>query len=303
MSTSTLQAESTISKEVQRFLRDIWIEKGLSNATCDAYRQDLVQFSNWFDGNVLDAKESAVLGFLAHQHHRGLSTKSTARTLSTLRSFFKYAIDRGYTQSDPCANLKTPKVGRSLPAVLSEEEVEALLAAPDVNKHASEFRDRVILELMYACGLRVSEIVTLPVTAVNLRQGTVRVLGKGNKERIVPVGEHAIHWLEKFLYNVRSELIRNSACAELFPSRRGRQMCRQNLWHAIRRYAVRAGIFKSISAHTLRHAFATHLLNHGADLRTVQIMLGHANLSTTQIYTHIASQRLKELHSQHHPRG
>ena len=204
---------------------------------------------------------------------------------------------------DPCAEITSPKIGRSLPDILSEEDVEHLLQAPQVEKSKTEFRDRVMLEVLYATGLRVSEIVALTIMSVNLRQGIVRVIGKGNKERIVPLGEHALNWLQRYISEVRPSLVHQRRCSELFPSNRGQKMCRQTFWYAIKRYAERAGIKKHLSPHTLRHAFATHLLNHGADLRTVQQMLGHASLGTTQIYTHVATQRLQDIHAEHHPRG
>ena len=290
-------------REINQYISDIWLEKGLSEKTCDAYRRDLVQFVRWSKDDIRNARESTVLGFLAHKQESGLATRSTARMLSTLRGYFKYAIEREQLQIDPCANIRNPRLGRYLPHVLSEDDVEKLLHAPDPKKSDTEYRDRVILELMYATGLRVSEVVELPLTFVNLRQGMLRVLGKGNRERIVPVGEHALHWLEKYINDIRDNILKNNSCQELFPSKRGQPMCRQTLWHAIKRYTRRAGITRSISAHSLRHAFATHLVNHGADLRTVQVMLGHSSLSTTQIYTHVAAQRLKDLHAQHHPRG
>ena len=290
-------------REINQYINDIWLEKGLSQNTCDAYRRDLLQFVGWTKDSIKNTRESTVLGFLAYKQAEGLTTRSTARMLSTLRGYFKYAIERELMQVDPCANISNPRLGRYLPQVLSETDVEKLLQAPDPKKSDTEFRDRVILELMYATGLRVSEVVELPLTFINLKQGMLRVLGKGNRERIVPIGEHALHWLEKYLVNVRENIIKTKSCKELFHSNRGQAMCRQTLWHAIKRYALRAGITKPISAHSLRHAFATHLVNHGADLRTVQVMLGHASLSTTQIYTHVAAQRLKDLHAQHHPRG
>lgn len=303
MSNGTTTELNEVPREINQYINDIWLEKGLSQNTCDAYRRDLLQFVGWTKDNIQNTRESTVLGFLAYKQAEGLTTRSTARMLSTLRGYFKYAIERELMQVDPCANISNPRLGRYLPQVLSEIDVEKLLQAPDPKKSDTEFRDRVILELMYATGLRVSEVVELPLTFINLKQGMLRVLGKGNRERIVPIGEHALHWLEKYLINVRENIIKTKSCKELFPSNRGQAMCRQTLWHAIKRYALRAGITKPISAHSLRHAFATHLVNHGADLRTVQVMLGHASLSTTQIYTHVAAQRLKDLHAQHHPRG
>ena len=289
--------------EVRRYMQHIWLEKGLSAATCEAYQRDLLQLTRWRGSSVLDCDEPAILKYLAHRQRSGASTRSSARMLSTLRGFYAYAIERGLIQHNPCAHIELPKLGRALANVLTEEDVAALLKAPLVQKHAWEFRDRVMLELMYATGLRVSEIVSLPVSAVNVRQGVVRVFGKGSKERIVPLGEEAQDWIQRYLHNIRTELLKGKVCNELFPSIRAQRMCRQTFWHGIKRYAHRAGIEKPISPHSLRHAFATHLLNHGADLRAVQLMLGHESLSTTQIYTHVATQRLKNLHAQHHPRG
>lgn len=289
--------------EVRRYINSVWLEKGLSEATCEAYQRDLTQFVEWSDCGLLSSRESNILDFLAYKQEQGCSARSSARILSTFRGFFKYAIERGEIHYNPCAKIQNPKIGRSLPDVLTEQDVEDLLHAPDVDKNAVEFRDRVMLEVLYATGLRVSEIVSLTIMSVNLRQNVIRVMGKGSKERIVPLGEYALMWLERYIREARANLINGHRCSALFPSNRGQRMCRQTFWHAIKRYADRAGITKPLSPHTLRHAFATHLLNHGADLRTVQLMLGHANLSTTQIYTHVATQRLKELHAQHHPRG
>ena len=222
--------------------------------------------------------------------------------LSSLRRFYRYLRREHLIEVDPTARLAAPKLGRPLPKSLTEAEVEALLAAPDTDDVVG-FRDRTMLELLYATGLRVSELVGLSAAEINLRQGVVRVLGKGAKERLVPLGEEAVSWLERYLRDVRAELLRGGTSTALFPSRRGRAMTRQTFWHAIKRYARRAAIAKTLSPHTLRHSFATHLLNHGADLRVVQMLLGHSDLSTTQIYTHVARARLKSLHAQHHPRG
>ena len=289
--------------EIRRYINSVWLEKGLSEATCEAYQRDLTQFEEWSRSDLLSSEESDILDFLAYKQDQGCSARSSARILSTFRGFFKYAIERGDIHQNPCAKIQNPKLGRPIPDVLTEQDVEDLLNTPDVERSPVEFRDRVMLEVLYATGLRVSEIVSLTILSVNLRQNIVRVVGKGSKERIVPLGEYAVMWLERFVHEVRSRLLNGRRCSALFPSNRGQIMCRQTFWHAIRRYAERAGITKPLSPHTLRHAFATHLLNHGADLRTVQLMLGHANLSTTQIYTHVATERLKELHAQHHPRG
>ena len=303
MLTQLKQDSTDAPLEIRRYMQHIWLERGLSAATCEAYQRDLLQVFRWLCRSLLDCDEATILKYLAYRHRGGTSSRSSARTLSTLRGFYAYAIERGLIQHNPCAHIELPKLGRALASVLTEEDVDDLLNAPQVQKHVWEFRDRVMLELMYATGLRVSELVNLPVSAVNIRQGVVRVFGKGSKERIVPIGEDAQHWIQRYLHNIRTELLKGGACNELFPSIRAQRMCRQTFWHGIKRYAQRAGIEKPISPHSLRHAFATHLLNHGADLRAVQLMLGHESLSTTQIYTHVATQRLKNIHAQHHPRG
>ncbi|MEN9806366.1 MAG: Site-specific tyrosine recombinase [Pseudomonadota bacterium] len=243
-----------------------------------------------------------MLEAVAARFDAGYSPRSAARWLSCVRGFYRHQVRRERIGADPSAVLSLPKLGRPLPGTLTETEVEALLAAPDV-KDPVGLRDRAMLELLYATGLRVSELVGLSTTALNLRQGVLRVVGKGSKERLVPVGQTALDWVLRYLGEARPTLISGSPTGALFPSRRGQVMTRQTFWHAIKRHARAAGILREISPHTLRHAFATHLLNHGADLRAVQMMLGHADLSTTQIYTHVASARLKDLHRTHHPRG
>ena len=292
-----------VPAEIRQYINSVWLERGLSEATCEAYQRDLVQFQEWSECDLLACRESNILDFLAYKQRKGCSARSSARILSTFRGFFRYSIERGAIDHNPCAKIQNPRIGRPIPHVLSEQDVEDLLEAPEVEKNAVEFRDRVMLEVLYATGLRVSEIVSLSILSVNLRQSVIRVMGKGSKERIVPMGEYALNWLERYIQEVRPKLVNGHRCSALFPSNRGQAMCRQTFWHAIKRYALRAGIGKPLSPHTLRHAFATHLLNNGADLRTVQLMLGHANLSTTQIYTHVATQRLKQLHAHNHPRG
>jgi integrase/recombinase XerD len=230
-----------------------------------------------------------------------VARKSAARWLSSVRGFYRYLLTEQRLQEDPTQHLEHPKQARELPTSLGAADVENLLAAPNVET-AIGLRDRAMLELLYASGLRVSELIALQMVSVNLRQGVVRVVGKGNKERLVPVGETALDWLQHYIRDGRQELLRTGGSV-LFPSRLGRAMTRQTFWHAIKRYAVAAGIQKSISPHTLRHAFATHLVDNGADLRAVQMMLGHSDLSTTQIYTHVAQQRLQSLLREHHPRG
>ena len=240
--------------------------------------------------------------FIAWRVHAGARPRSTARQLSSFRRFFRYLVREGVVREDPTAQIAMPKIGRSLPKSLTEEEVEALLSAPVVSDPLGN-RDRAMLEVLYATGLRVSELVNLRHGQVNLNQGVIRIMGKGNRERLIPLGEEAMRWLTEFFNGARSEILLERQTDYLFPTRRGDRMTRQAFWHIIKRYARKSGISKELSPHTLRHAFATHLLNHGADLRVVQMLLGHSDLSTTQIYTHVARERLKEMHSQHHPRG
>lgn len=239
---------------------------------------------------------------MATRYRAGYRDRSSARWLSCVRGFYRHQVRKGRLAVDPAADLTLPKLGRPLPGTLSEREVTALLHAPDVSEPLG-LRDRAMLEVLYACGLRISELVGLTAASINLRQGVLRVVGKGGKERLVPVGQEALRWIERYLAEGRPALVRGRPSAALFPSRRGGAMTRQTFWHAVKRYAAFAGIDREISPHTLRHAFATHLLNHGADLRAVQMMLGHADLSTTQIYTHVAQRRLQALHREHHPRG
>jgi integrase/recombinase XerD len=292
---------------IEAYLDDLWLQRGLAANSLSAYRRDLARFARWLheraNGISLRTASAADLGeYLAALYQQGYSARSAARLLSCLRGFYRFLVERGLAARDPTLQLKQPKIGRPLPGTLTEAEVEALLRAPDCG-HPIGLRDRAMLEVLYATGLRISELVGLRVSMLNMRQGVVRVIGKGSKERLVPVGEEALAWSARYLANARPELLRGRHGDVLFPSRLGRPMTRQTFWHAIQRYAAQAGIVRSISPHTLRHAFATHLLNHGADLRAVQLMLGHADLSTTQIYTQVAQQRLKALHAAHHPRG
>lgn len=279
------------------------MERGLSANTLQAYRSDLQHFQLWHNdrgGRLCGADSADVLAFLGAQG--GRSVRTVARRLSALRRLFQYLVRTGRINTDPTAVVESPRLGRSLPNSLTESEVEALLQAPDLQLD-SGVRDRAMLELLYATGLRVSELVGLRMEQVNLRQGVVRVLGKGGKERLVPLGEEAVAWLERYVRTARPVLLRSLPSATLFPGNRGTPLTRQAFWHAIKRHALKAGIARNIYPHVLRHAFATHLLNHGADLRVVQMLLGHADISTTQIYTHVARERLKKLHAQHHPRG
>ncbi|MCU1719615.1 site-specific tyrosine recombinase XerD [Pseudomonas sp. 5P_3.1_Bac2] len=290
---------------IDRFLEALWLEKGLSAHTRVAYRSDLALFNGWLDERGVQlpsAGRDVLLDHLAWRLNAGYKARSTARLLSGLRGFYRYLLREGLIQLDPTLQVDLPQIGRPLPKSLSEADVEALLAAPDLDDPIG-LRDRAMLEVLYACGLRVSELIGLTLEQVNLRQGVLRVYGKGSKERLVPLGEEAINWIERYSREARGFLLAGRPSDVLFPSNRGEQMTRQTFWHRIKHQAQVAGISKSLSPHTLRHAFATHLLNHGADLRVVQMLLGHSDLSTTQIYTHIARARLQELHAQHHPRG
>jgi integrase/recombinase XerD len=290
---------------LERYLDALWMEKGLSENTLAAYRRDLRGFSAWALARGLtmtSVARSDLEAYLAGLMTAKRSPRSAARALSCLRGFYRHLLRSGDIKSDPTLELDSPRIGRPLPKTLSEEEVDALLNAPELEDPVG-FRDRCMLELLYACGLRVSELTGLTLSELSLNQGVVRVTGKGGKERLVPIGEEALHWLQRYLREVRPELLGDKTCEALFPSRRGAAMTRQTFWHRIKQHAAVAGIAKAISPHVLRHAFATHLVNHGADLRVVQLLLGHSDLSTTQIYTHVARQRLQSLHQQHHPRG
>jgi integrase/recombinase XerD len=290
---------------IDRFLDAVWMERGLSANTLAAYRADLTALDRWLEGHdtaLEDAQRGDILSFMASRVQAGARPRSTARQLSSFRRFYRYLVREGQLREDPTAQIAMPKVGRSLPKSLLEEEVEALLAAPVVTDPLGH-RDRTMLEVLYATGLRVTELVSLRLGQVNLNQGVLRIVGKGDRERLIPLGEEAVQWLQQFLLGPRVEILLERQTDHLFPTRRGDRMTRQAFWHIIKRYARKAGIQKELSPHTLRHAFATHLLNHGADLRVVQMLLGHSDLSTTQIYTHVARERLKDLHAQHHPRG
>lgn len=290
---------------IEEFLDAQWLEKGLSPHTRSAYRTDLLAFARWLEGRGLTLESvgrDAVLDHLGWRLSEGYQARSTARFLSGLRSFYKYAVREARLAEDPTLLVSMPQLGAPLPKSLSEADVEALLAAPDTEDTLG-LRDRTMLEVLYATGLRVTELISLTLDEINLREGSLRVFGKGSKERLIPLGEEAIAWLESYLKTARPLLLGGQPGDILFPSQRGTPMTRQTFWHRIKLHAQVAGIRTSLSPHTLRHAFATHLLNHGADLRTVQMLLGHTSLSTTQIYTHVARVRLQQLHAQHHPRG
>ncbi len=288
---------------IGQYIDQLWLSKGLSPNTLVAYRRDLNALASWLDGSIATVSRADLLEYLAARHKQGVSARTSAREMSTFRSFFAWMVAENHLHEDPTSAIALPRIGRHLPATLSEAEVEALLSAPDVNLPRG-LRDRAMLELLYATGLRVSELVGLKASNLNLRQGAVRVdAGKGGKDRLVPIGECAVEWLRKYLGGARTTLLGDFRSDALFPGHQGQYMTRQTFWYAIKRYATLAGIAPTLSPHVLRHAFATHLLNHGADLRSVQMMLGHTDLSTTQIYTHVAAARLQSVHQEHHPRG
>lgn len=290
---------------IARFLDLVWMERGLSSNTLAAYRADLLALARWLAvGKIAltHAGRADLLAFISSRVEAGARPRSMARQLSSFRRFYRVMVREGVLREDPTVRIALPRIGRSLPKSLSENEVEALLNAPSVQDPLG-YRDRAMLEVLYATGLRVSELVGLRAGQLNLNQGVLRVLGKGNRERLIPLGDEAVRWLNGFMSEARNEILLDRATDYLFPTRRGNRMTRQAFWHIIKRYALKAGIERELSPHTLRHAFATHLLNHGADLRVVQLLLGHSDLSTTQIYTHVARERMKELHARHHPRG
>ncbi|GAA4999474.1 site-specific tyrosine recombinase XerD [Pseudoluteimonas lycopersici] len=299
---------------IAAFLDAFWAERGAGAATLASYRRDLAGLGRWARasgrrGGLAHADAALLYDYLAHRSAEGYSARSNARLLAALRAFFAHQAQRGIRTDDPTALLLPPRQPRPLPKALSESEIESLLAAPALDTPAG-LRDRAMLELMYAAGLRVSELVGLPANAVNLRQGVVRVTGKGGKDRLVPLGEEAMHWLRRYLDEARPRLDKGAASARaaldppLFLGPKRAALTRQQFWRLVKQSALAAGIApRRISPHGLRHSFATHLLNHGADLRVLQMLLGHGSLSTTQIYTHVAKQRLKNLHAQHHPRG
>ncbi|WP_339426126.1 site-specific tyrosine recombinase XerD [Photorhabdus heterorhabditis] len=295
-----------INPLIEQFLDAIWLEHDLAENTLVSYRLDLQALDNWlvhYGHDLLSVQSIDLQSFLAERVDGGYKASSSARLLSAMRQLFQYFYREKMRTDDPTALLSAPKLPKRLPKDLSEKQVEALLNAPRTDQPL-ELRDKAMLEVLYACGLRVSELVGLTLSDVSLRQGVVRVIGKGNKERLVPLGEEAIYWLENYMEYGRNELLNGATLDVIFPSNRGQQMTRQTFWYRIKHYAVLAGIdTERLSPHVLRHAFATHLLNHGADLRVVQMLLGHSDLSTTQIYTHVATERLRLLHQQHHPRG
>lgn len=301
--------DETVSEPllISDFCDALWLEFGLSERTRASYRSDLLQFSRWLTESgagvgLAEVKRVHVLGYLGTAFSRGDKATTSARRLSCLRRFYRYLLRESLVAEDPTLKVESPQVARRIPDALSEADVEALLDAPVVDEPIG-LRDRAMLELLYACGLRVSELVGLVLSQVNLNQGVIRIMGKGSKERLVPMGAEAADWLSRYLRQGRAVLAGRRQTDAVFPGRDGAGLTRQAFWYRIKHYARTAGIRKPISPHTLRHAFATHLLNHGADLRVVQMLLGHSDLSTTQIYTHVARQRLHALHTDHHPRG
>lgn len=290
---------------VDQFLDAIWMERGLSQNTLGAYRADLMTLGRGLaekEKSIEVADKADLLAFIASRVEGGAKPRSTARQLSSFRRFFRYIMREGMRDTDPTSDIEMPRIGRSLPKTLTEDEVEALLNAPNTDEPLGH-RDRAMLELLYATGLRVSELINLKQSQVNFNQGVLRIVGKGDRERLIPIGDESQRWLREFIDGPRMEILLERQTDYLFPTRRGDRMTRQAFWHIIKRYAQKADVRKKMSPHSLRHAFATHLLNRGADLRVVQLLLGHSDLSTTQIYTHVARERLKDLHGEHHPRG
>ncbi len=297
--------QSRSEELVDQFLDAIWLERGLSANTLGAYRADLMTLRRGLlekDISIEQAEKADLLEFIARRVESGAKPRSTARQLSSFRRFFRYIMREGLRDTDPTADIEMPRIGRSLPKSLTEDEVDGLLQAPNTDEPLGH-RDRAMLELLYATGLRVSELINLKQSQVNFNQGVLRIIGKGDRERLIPLGDESQRWLRDFIDGPRMEILLERQTDYLFPTRRGDRMTRQAFWHIIKRYAQKSGIDKKMSPHSLRHAFATHLLNRGADLRVVQLLLGHSDLSTTQIYTHVARERLKDLHGQHHPRG
>ncbi|MEE9330620.1 MAG: site-specific tyrosine recombinase XerD [Methylophilaceae bacterium] len=292
------------TSQLDAFIDHLWLEDGLSKNTLESYRTDLALFSVWLvtqKTKLTKANQADIQQYLAVKFPQS-KPRSIGRLIASIRRFYRYCLREKLIEIDPSLHIESPKLPRSLPKSLSEQEVEDLLNAPDINQPIG-LRDRAMLELLYASGLRVSELVTIKVNEVSTQDGVVRVTGKGSKTRLVPMGEDAADWIDRYLKHARPEMLKKRLSDDLFVTTRASAMTRQAFWYLIKRYAVQADIDKPMSPHVLRHAFATHLLNHGADLRVVQMLLGHSDISTTQIYTHVARERLKKLHSVHHPRG
>jgi integrase/recombinase XerD len=298
------QSSQLDTAQLDTFIDHLWLEDGLSKNTLESYRTDLTLFSTWLGNQhqtILGANQADIQQYLAVKFPQS-KPRSISRLIASMRRFYRYALRENLVSTDPTLQIESPKLPRSLPKSLNEQEVEDLLNAPNTSD-AIGLRDRAMLELLYASGLRVSELVTVKVNEVSTQDGVVRVTGKGSKTRLVPMGQEAADWIDKYLKQARPDILQKRLCDALFVTNRASAMTRQAFWYLIKRYALLAGITKHMSPHVLRHAFATHLLNHGADLRVVQMLLGHADISTTQIYTHVARERLKQLHSVHHPRG
>jgi integrase/recombinase XerD len=295
-----------IDPHLDRFIDMLWLEDGLSGNTLAAYRRDLQALSDWLrqqpDGHTLVTASELDLASYAAARHAGSLPSSAGRRLSVFRRFYRWATREGLSFDDPTVRMDAPRQRMRLPGTLTEAQVEALLAAPDTDEPLG-LRDRAMLELLYASGLRVSELVTLKSVHVGLSENVLRITGKGSKERLVPFGVEASDWLTRYLGQARAQILGGQVSDALFVTARGDAMSRQMFWKLVKKYALHAGITQHLSPHTLRHAFATHLLNHGADLRVVQMLLGHADISTTQVYTHVARERLRQLHEKHHPRG
>lgn len=290
---------------LDEFLDNLWLESGVSKNTLVSYRFDLKAMAEFMESKkirLISVDLNSLRDYLGHRHQLGLSARSTSRTLASIRRFYRYLLALNQIRKDPSVSLENPKASKPLPSSLSEKDVDKLLNAPDINT-ALGLRDRAMLEVLYATGLRVTELISLDINSINLSQGVVRVIGKGNKERLVPMGEDSLDWLKKYMDSARASLSQGYLSDTVFLSQQGQQMTRQTFWVRIKKMAEESGVKARISPHTLRHAFATHLLNHGADLRVVQMLLGHSDVATTTIYTHIANARLEALYQEHHPRA
>ena len=292
---------------IEQYLDTAWMEKGLSDDSLSAYRSDLYTFNHWLEKqyqlNTAKASSVEINVYLGDLLKGKIHTaRSNARLLSCLRGYYQWLLRQRYIEQNPMLHIESPKLPQMLPKTLTEQDVEALLEAP-ILEDPIELRDKAMLELLYSCGLRVTELITISVAEINLRQGALRVMGKGSRERVIPMGDNACYWLIEYMNKARAQLLGTKSSDCMFVSKRGQQMTRQTFWHRIKIYSIRASIGEVVSPHVMRHAFATHLLNYGADLRALQMMLGHSDLSTTQIYTHVAKERLKKMHGQHHPRG
>tara|TARA_B100000780_G_C21093513_1_gene440837 strand:- start:466 stop:1383 length:918 start_codon:yes stop_codon:yes gene_type:complete len=305
MNQKKIQLNSKNITTIDEFIDHLWLEDGLSKNTLSSYRFDLILFSNWLcesmNLDLIHVSQSEIQQYLAYKFPTS-QARSISRLLATLRRLYRFLLREKRVDQDPTLKLQTPKIPKTLPKILSEEEVESLLNSPNT-KSPLGLRDKAMLELIYACGLRVTELVGILLTEVIITDGIIRVTGKGSKTRLVPMGEESVDWVQQYIANARHNILKNKTSKFLFVTSRGGAMTRQAFWYLIKKYALITSIKKPLSPHVLRHAFATHLINHGADLRVVQMLLGHSDISTTQIYTHVARERLKKLHQEHHPRG